>query len=212
MFKQLNIFCTKVVYQAMIHLPVDVGSDPRSEVDLWTSGRGPKVPQRSTTPPADSPMSMLLLEELMSDPALLNQPLQTRTRSVHARYGPRVYVRACVPTAAFDSGSCVACWMAWTGWRRRAVPLSTPNSGSAASITRQKVGGSESKFNQAWLQLPLDLSITTTCASVRSHLERVGDSVVVPRLLGRQAFMGRVAAVGEPRPLLKRLHALLSLL
>lgn len=51
-----------------------------------------------------------------------------------------------------------------------------------------------------------------TCVSVRSHLERVGHSVVVPRLLGRQAFMGRVAAVGEPRPLLKRLHALLGLL
>lgn len=73
------------------------------------------------------------------------------------------------------------------------------------------VGGSESKFKQAGLQLSSDASITT-CVSVRSHLERVGHSVVVPRLLGRQAFMGRVAAVGEPRPLLKPLHALLSLL
>lgn len=36
--------------------------------------------------------------------------------------------------------------------------------------------------------------------------------MVVTRLLGRQAFMGCVAAVGKPRPLLKCLHAVLSLL
>lgn len=70
----------------------------------------------------------------------------------------------------------------------------------------------ESKFNQAWLRLSSDVSVTTTCACVRAHLERIGYSVVVPRLLGRQAFMGGVAAVGEPRPLLKGLHALLRLL
>lgn len=95
-----------IIYEARVHLPADVGSDPRSEVDLCTSGRGPKVLQRSTVPPppppADSPMSMLLLEELMSDPALLNQILQTRTRSVRASYGAaclcarvRWYLRCC---------------------------------------------------------------------------------------------------------------------
>lgn len=89
--------------------------------------------------------------------------------------GMRVCVHVCVTTSAFDSGSCVACWMAWTGWRRPAVPLLTPNSGSAASVMRQNVGGSESKFNLAWLQLSSDVSITTTCASVHSHLEWVGD-------------------------------------
>lgn len=36
--------------------------------------------------------------------------------------------------------------------------------------------------------------------------------MVVPGLLGRQASMGGVAAVGEPRPLLKGLHALQGLL
>lgn len=36
--------------------------------------------------------------------------------------------------------------------------------------------------------------------------------MVVLRLLGRQALMGCVAAVGKPRPLLKCLHAVVSLL
>lgn len=85
-FKDLNEFCVL----ERCRVPADDGSDPRSEVDLWTSGRGPKALQRSTVPPpatpppADSPMSMLLLlEELRSDPAPLNQLLQTRTRSVY---------------------------------------------------------------------------------------------------------------------------------
>lgn len=76
-------------------------------MDLWTSGRGPKALQRSTAPPpappppADSPTSMLLLlEELRSDPALMNQLLQTRTRSVDTRCGPGVcvhaYLRCCL--------------------------------------------------------------------------------------------------------------------
>lgn len=66
----------------MSHLPVFAESDPRSEVDLWTSGRGPNVLHRSTAPPAppaESPpaMSTLLLEELRlsSELVLLNQPL-----------------------------------------------------------------------------------------------------------------------------------------
>lgn len=87
-------------------VPEDGGSDPRSEVDLWTSGRGPKALQRSTgpppatPPPADSPASMLLLlEELRSDPAPLNQPLQTRTRSVYTDEG-RVCARARACTCA----------------------------------------------------------------------------------------------------------------
>lgn len=81
-------------------VPVEDGSDPRSEVDLWTSGRGPKALQRSTVPPpatpppADSLMSMLLLlEELSSDPAPLNQLLQTRTRRVYTSDGDRVCAR-----------------------------------------------------------------------------------------------------------------------
>lgn len=195
----------------MLRLPADVGSDPRSEVDLWTSGRGPKVPQRSTAPPPpppDSPVSMLLLEELMSDPALLNQLLQTRTRSVQATYGAACW-RARVPVPPLLLGRAV--WRAgWRGlggggqsvlprlqtldlqllrWRRKRFGLTEPGSSyppTSPSRPRAFPGG--------------------------SHLERVGHAVVVPRLLGRQAFVGGVAAVGQPHPLLKRLHALLSLL
>lgn len=62
---------------SLVCLPGADWSEPRSEVDLWTSGRGPKTPHRSIAPPAASPMSKLLLEELMlmSDPVLLNQLL-----------------------------------------------------------------------------------------------------------------------------------------
>lgn len=73
-------------------LPPVVVSDPRSEVDFWTNGRGPNTPHRSTTPPtppaaAISPpaMSTLLLEELMltSEFVLLNQLLHKQTNIVY---------------------------------------------------------------------------------------------------------------------------------
>lgn len=63
---------------------VVVESDPRSEVDLWMSGRGPNVLHLSTVPPtpptavSTPPRSTLLLEELMliSELVLPNQPLR----------------------------------------------------------------------------------------------------------------------------------------
>lgn len=43
------------------------------------------------------------------------------------------------------------------------------------------------------------------------HLERLGDPVVVPGLLSGESFVRRVAGVGQPGPLLKLVHAVLSL-
>lgn len=69
-------------------LPAVVGSDPRSEVDFWTWGRGPNTPHLSTAPPtppaatSPPPMSMLLLVEqiLTSELVLPNQPLHKHTK------------------------------------------------------------------------------------------------------------------------------------
>lgn len=43
-------------------------------------------------------------------------------------------------------------------------------------------------------------------------MEGLRNAVVVSRLLSSEAFVGRVAGVGKPRPLLKLVHAVLSLL
>lgn len=43
-------------------------------------------------------------------------------------------------------------------------------------------------------------------------MEGFRNAVVVSCLLGGKAFVGRVAGVGKPRPLLKLVHAILSLL
>lgn len=50
------------------------------------------------------------------------------------------------------------------------------------------------------------------CGQCVSHMEGLGNAVMVSRLLGGQAFVGRVAGVGKPRPLLELVHAILSLL
>lgn len=63
-------------------VPAVLWSVPGSVMDLWTGGRSPKIPQRSTAPSLD-PRSMLELElELSSEPVreatepwLLNQLL-----------------------------------------------------------------------------------------------------------------------------------------
>lgn len=79
-------------------LPAFVGSDPRSDVDFWTNGRGPNTLHRSTPPPtppaAVSPMSILLLEELKltSEPVLLNQDLHKHTNRVWTWPGYRFSV------------------------------------------------------------------------------------------------------------------------
>lgn len=79
------------LHTEVVLLPAAVESDPRSEVDLWTGGRGPKTPHRSTTPPPPPPtstpaMSKLLLEEeaiLSSELELPNQPLHKHTKCKH---------------------------------------------------------------------------------------------------------------------------------
>lgn len=78
------------VHTEAVPLPEVVESDPRSEVDLWTGGRGPKTPHRSTTPPppptSTPAMSKLLLEEeaiLSSELELPNQPLHKHTKCKH---------------------------------------------------------------------------------------------------------------------------------
>lgn len=85
-----TLHCHRLHTEAVL-LPAAVESDPRSEVDLWTGGRGPKTPHRSTTPPPPPPtstpaMSKLLLEEeaiLSSELELPNQPLHKHTKCKH---------------------------------------------------------------------------------------------------------------------------------
>lgn len=54
-------------------------------------------------------------------------------------------------------------------------------------------------------------TVFCVCACV-SHVEGLRNAVVVPRLLGGEAFVGCVAGVSKPRPLLKLVHAVLCLL
>lgn len=85
----MGALINKVSHCKRMSSPVAVESEPRSEEDLWTCGRGEKIPHFSMALPAPvmspAPMSTLLLEELRltSELVLLNQLLHnTHTHSV----------------------------------------------------------------------------------------------------------------------------------
>lgn len=198
-------------------VPAAVGSDPRSEVDLWTRGRGPKALQRSTAPPpappppADSPTSMLLLllEEPRSDPALMNQLLQTKTGSVDTEmWTACARARARVPSLLLGGA-------VWRAGRRGLGGGGQPFLSGFQTLDLQLLRCERTPFNKVRLPLTSHRVLVSQKRRFRrghSHLERVGDSMVMLGLLSHQAFMGCVAGVGKPRPLLKRLHTVLSLL
>lgn len=64
-----------------------------------------------------------------------DEPASTKEPGVFTQNVDLVCACTCTFVAAW--GSCVACWTAWTGWRRPVVPLWIPNSGSAASTMWQ---------------------------------------------------------------------------
>lgn len=135
LYEVTNQYCS--TFCALLPLPAAAPSDPRSETELWASGRGPNTPHRSTAPPSapgagSAPMSTLLLEELtlISEPVLPNQPLRKTHTKMCQLFSVHPILRSWQTSSNTTGALCVPAllfrWALWcAGWSGlgRGVPL-----------------------------------------------------------------------------------------